>query len=207
VTGEDQGRRKPTGSAPLEIDEERELLARTRQGDTAAYTRLVRLHQDLIFGLVSRMVRDAQLAEELTQDAFLKAYRALDSFRGEARFATWLYRIAVNLCRDHRGNPTSRLRRMETSLEGTAGRGVDPPAPYPRPDEALEAGQVADEFQSELDALDPMYREAFLLRHQEGLGYEEIAGILEISVSNAKVRVHRAREVILGALRRRGFEV
>jgi RNA polymerase sigma-70 factor (ECF subfamily) len=84
---------------------------------------------------------------------------------------------------------------------------MDPPAPQPRPDEALEAGQVADGFQAELDALEPIYREAFLLRHQEGLGYEDIAGILEISVSNAKVRVHRARESILGALRRRGFEV
>ncbi len=207
LTEHDQGRRKPTGAAPLEIDEERDLLERTRRGDTAAYTRLVRLHQDLIFGLVSRMVRDEHLAEEVTQDAFLKAYRGLDSFRGEARFATWLYRIAVNLCRDHSGNPTSRLRRMETSLDGTGVKGMDPPTPQPRPDEALEAGQVADGFQAELDALEPIYREAFLLRHHEGLGYEEIAGILEISVSNAKVRVHRARESILGALRRRGFEV
>jgi RNA polymerase sigma-70 factor (ECF subfamily) len=207
LTGDDQGRRKPTGTAPLDTEEERELLELARRGDTAAYTRLVRLHQDLIFGLVSRMVRDAHLAEEVTQDAFLRAYRGLDSFRGDARFATWLYRIAVNLCRDHRENPISKLRRLETSLEGTGDRGLDPPAPHPRPDEELEAGQVADGFQTELDALDPMYREAFLLRHQEGLGYEEIAGILEISVSNAKVRVHRARELILGALRRRGFDV
>jgi RNA polymerase sigma-70 factor (ECF subfamily) len=180
------------------------LLRRARAGDTRAYGRLVLAHQDRIYGLIVRMVRDSSLAEELTQDAFLKAYRSLDSFREEARFTTWLYRIAVNLCHDQRHSLAARKRERETDLDEQEHGTLDPTS---RPDEAMEASEAAAHFQAGLDALEPKYREAFLLRHQEGLSYEEIAGILEISKSNAKVRVHRAREMILDVLRSRGFDV
>jgi RNA polymerase sigma-70 factor (ECF subfamily) len=153
------------------------------------------------------MVRDPALAEELTQDAFIKAYRNLSSFREEARFSTWLFRIAVNLCHDHRESLAARVRRKEASLDGLEQQALDPRTGTARPDELVEDREVAAGFQAGLDALDATYREAFLLRHQEGLGYVEIAEILEISRANAKVRVHRAREMILDALRARGFDV
>jgi RNA polymerase sigma-70 factor (ECF subfamily) len=165
------------------------------------------VHQDRIYGLVLRMVREASLAEELTQDTFIKAFRNLGSFRGEARLTTWLYRIAVKLCHDHRQSVAARVRRQETSLDATEGPAGEPPAPGGRPDEVLAEGEVARHFQAGLEALEPTLREAFLLRHQEGLAYEEIAAVLEITRSNAKVRVHRARERILETLRQWGHEV
>lgn len=192
---------------PPDRDEESRLVDRARAGDTRAFARLVAAHQDRIHGLIARLVRDAGLAEELTQDTFIRAYRALDRFRGEARFGTWLYRIALNLCRDQRGSTAARLRARETSLDGPGFEGMDPPAVGTRPDQELEIGEVAAHFEAGLAALDGIHREAFLLRHQEGLNYDEIAESLGVSVSNAKVRVHRAREAILAELRRRGFDV
>jgi RNA polymerase sigma-70 factor (ECF subfamily) len=187
--------------------EEVELLERSRRGDHEAYGRLIRSYQDLVYGLVSRMVRDPELAEELTQDAFLKAFRNLSAFRGEAKFSTWLYRITVNLCRDHLGSLASRRRNRELSLDSPELGGLEPAAGLAGPDQEMEAGETAADFQAGLDGLAPMYREAFLLRHQEGLDYQEIAGVLEITVSNAKVRVHRAREMLMEVLRSRGHDV
>jgi RNA polymerase sigma-70 factor (ECF subfamily) len=212
----EQGRRldqeNRTGSNPpvsseTEPKAESQLLNRARRGDTKAYGQLVRVHQDRIYGLVFRMVRDPALAEELTQDVFLKAFRSLSSFRGDARFTTWLYRIAVNLCHDQRESLAARNRSKETSLDSDELGQLEPSTPTTRPDEAMEATEVAAGFQAGLNALEPIYREAFLLRHQEGLNYGEIAEVLGISQSNAKVRVHRAREMVLEALRSRGFDV
>ncbi len=187
--------------------EERDLLRRSQQGDTEAFGRLVRAHQDSIYGLVVRLVRDPGLAEELTQDSFLKAYRALDSFRGASRFSTWLYRIAVNACHDHRESAAARRRSQETSLDRLEHHDLDPAAPSARPDQAVEFDEMAEHFEAGLATLEPTHREAFVLRHQEGLEYGEIAEALGISAGNAKVRVHRAREAILATLRTRGYEV
>ena len=153
------------------------------------------------------MVRDPGLAEELTQDSFLKAYRALDSFRGASRFSTWLYRIAVNACHDHRESAAARRRTQETSLDRLEYHDLDPAAPGSRPDQAVEFDEMAEHFEAGLAKLEPTHREAFVLRHQEGLEYGEIAEVLGISAGNAKVRVHRAREAILATLRTRGYEV
>jgi RNA polymerase sigma-70 factor (ECF subfamily) len=211
----DQGRRPnpkdaSSAGAPKDVlapQEERALLDLARGGDTRAYGRLVRVYQDLVYGVVFRSVRDDETAEELTQDVFLKAFRALGSFRGESKFTTWLYRIAVNVCHDERESLAARTRSRETSLDDTDPATADPAASAGRPDEIVEAGEMASMFQVGLDALVPIYREAFLLRHGEDRTYEEIAEMLGISVSNAKVRVHRAREMLLAALRAHGFEV
>jgi RNA polymerase sigma-70 factor (ECF subfamily) len=188
----------------LDPSEERDLILRSRGGDTEAFGRLVRVHQDAIYGLIVRMMRDPGLAEELTQDSFLKAYRALDSFRGASRFSTWLYRIAVNACHDHRGSQAAQTRSRETTIDLPELTVVSTAA---GPDEAAEFREMAEHFEAGLAALEPAHREAFLLRHQEGLEYEEIAEVLGISAGNAKVRVHRAREAILAGLRARGYSV
>ena len=208
----DQGRRRnPTEKKTKDSPElspklEQELLARATGGDTKAFGQLVKTYQDLIYGLVFRMVRDPSLAEELTQDAFIKAFRSLSLFRGESKFTTWLYRIAVNVCHDQRESLGARNRKKETSIGDAEFSTLDSPA-GDRPDQVLETAEAIAKFQTGLDALEEKYREAFLLRHQEGLGYEEIAEILGISKSNAKVRVHRAREMILETLRSLGFDV
>ena len=113
----------------------------------------------------------------------------------------------MNLCHDHRESQAARVGRKEASLDGPELRGVNPRADGSQPDELVEAREVAMGFQAGLDGLDPMYREAFLLRHQEGRSYAEIASILAISIANAKVRVHRAREMILKTLRAAGYEL
>jgi len=187
--------------------EDSRLLREARDGCTRAFGSLVRRHQDAIFGLVSRMVRDHAVAEELTQDVFLKAFRKLDAFRGDAKFSTWLYRIAVNVCHDYRASVTARIRREEMSLEAGSVKVMALPAPGARPDDQTIAREMAGAFQACLDRLNEPYRGAFVLRHQQGLGYDEIASVLGISRSNAKVRVHRAREMILGHLRRMGHDV
>lgn len=191
----------------LSRDNEGDLLARSVQGDTGAFGRLVLAHQDSVYGLVCRLVGDPLVAEELTQDTFLKAFRNLSSFRGDARFFTWLYRIAVNVCHDHRASQAAKNRLREASLDAPEIGSFDPVAPFARPDEVVEEGEVAEDFQSALNALEAPYREAFLLRHQEGLSYEELSEVMQISKSNAKVRVHRAREMILEALRALGHEI
>jgi RNA polymerase sigma-70 factor (ECF subfamily) len=183
------------------------LVRRARDGDPAAFDQLVRRHQDAVHGLVRRMVGEAEAARELTQDAFIRAWRGLGSFREEARFSTWIFRIAVNLCLDHRGSRHERERRVETSLASPELERRPLASPEPGPAEKLEERELAAALQAALEDLDPAHRAAFLLRHQEGLSPAEIAEVLSISESNAKVRVHRAREAILQEMRRRGHGV
>jgi RNA polymerase sigma-70 factor (ECF subfamily) len=191
-----------TGSA-----HELRLIESARNGDTDAFAALVCHHQDNVYGLIVRMVRNRTAAEELTQDVFMKVYRNLARFRGEARFSTWLFRIAVNTCQDFATSRTQRNRRREIHLEDEALATFDPPSSAATPDADVEFREMGRTFEHALDRLEPIYRAPFLLRHQEGLGYAEIAAALDITTSNAKVRVHRAREMVLGDLRAAGYDV
>ncbi len=197
----------PPGGANVASDPDVELLRQARSGADRAFEALVRKHQDAIYGLTVRMVGEAATAEELTQDTFLRAWRTLGGFREESRVSTWLYRIAVNLCLDHLGSRKARARRRETGLEEAADSAQSLALRQPGPDERMEELQAGAAFQEALDALDPDHRAAFLLRHQEGMAPADIATALGISPANAKVRVHRARRLILASLRRRGFVV
>jgi len=182
-------------------------MRRARQGHTRAFAELVRRHQGRIFGLVMRIVGDAASAEELTQDTFVRAWKNLDRFRGEASVATWLYSIAVNLCRDYLGGRQARQRHREVALSEAD---FEPEAKLsgpPRPDQQFAEKGAAEALGRALEELDPDPRAAFLLRHQEGMSPAEIAQTLGISEMNAKVRVHRARRRVLATLRRLGHEV
>jgi RNA polymerase sigma-70 factor, ECF subfamily len=180
------------------------LVAQAREGDSGAFDQLVRKHQAAMYGLIMRMVGETAVAEELTQDTFLRAWRNLGGFREASLFSTWLYRIAVNLCRDHLGSWEKRRRQVEVGLDGPDQKPLPLVSPGPGPDARLEEREMAATFQNALEALDPVHRAAFLLRHQEGLTPAEIAGALGISVANAKVRVHRARAMIMEAMRKAG---
>ena len=203
-SGEEAGR-KERSPDPSAVEHDR--IRRARNGDAEAFSELVRAHQDAIFGLAWRFVPDRFVAEELTQDVFLKAWRNLPGFRGDSPFATWLYRIAVNLCQDYRQSRSARRRQRETTLEDREiASGANLP-PVPRPDEIRAEQEMALMFEQSLQALEPSYLAAFLLYHQQGLSMEDLAQVLGISRTNAKVRVHRAREMVLQALRRKGFDV
>jgi RNA polymerase sigma-70 factor (ECF subfamily) len=154
----------PGGTRGDRIDERR-LLARAREGRPGAFAEVVRLHQHDVFGLVVRMVRDHAVAEELTQDAFVKAFRNLGSFRGDAKLSTWLYRIAVNLCHDYHASVAARMRREETHFQLESGSS-ELPARGPTPHEAAVAREIGEDFQRCLDGLAEPYRAAFVLRHQ-----------------------------------------
>jgi RNA polymerase sigma-70 factor (ECF subfamily) len=177
---------------------DQEIVALARSGEEAAYRELVRRYERPLFSLLYRMVRDRELAEDLAQETFVKALNAIDSYRPEFKFSSWIFKIANNAAIDH-----LRRRELDTlSLEGS---------PHAETPEAIEATalQIGDRQESPLDEVEarelggeieaaiaklrPEYRSCILLRHVEGRAYEEIAEILGLPLGTVKTYIHRAR--------------
>ncbi|WP_374584000.1 RNA polymerase sigma factor RpoE [Pseudoduganella sp.] len=181
----------------MKVDPDRELVERARAGERAAFDQLVARYQRRLLRLVLRLLRDQAEAEDVVQETFLKAYRALPRFRGEAAFYTWLYRIAVN------GARNAILRRRQRS----GPQGIAPsqaPAPPPEigtPESMLLSKQVMRAIDAALEALPLELRTAIVLREIEGLSYEEIAQIMECPLGTVRSRIFRAREAIARRLR------
>ncbi len=173
-----------------------ELVRRATAGDRDAFSTLVLRHQDRIYALCLRWVRDPALAEEVAQDAFVSAWRALPGFRGDARFTTWMTRIAVNHCKNRRLYLARRKHDQHEPLEGEprddapAREIADPRAGTDRPLHRSEAEAL---LHAALDQLDESHRAIVLLRDVEDLDYEEIADALDIPRGTVKSRLHRAR--------------
>jgi RNA polymerase sigma-70 factor (ECF subfamily) len=182
---------------------ESEWITRAAGGDEGAFRCLVDLYQDRVYGVALRMMKNPDQAADAAQDAFIKAYRALRKFEARSRFGTWIYRITVNVCHDRLAK---RPDRPLLPIDDLVRHGQEPVA-GPNWDNAtdVESAQGAAAFEEELAALSETYRLPFVLRQVEERSYEEIAEILGITVTNAKVRVHRAREALLERLRRRGI--
>ncbi|HXX32166.1 MAG TPA: sigma-70 family RNA polymerase sigma factor [Myxococcaceae bacterium] len=178
--------------------EDRALLERAQEGDIDAFEQLVERHRDRVYGLALRMTRSEADAAEIVQDTFLSAYQNLKSFRGEAAFGSWVHRIAANQAlmrlRHQRvvEAATEELRGPEFTERGSL-------AEYPEVDWSRRADErVLDEelgraIRQATDRLPEGYREVFLLKDVEGLSYEEIAEMMELSVPAVKSRLHRAR--------------
>lgn len=158
---------------------EGELVRRARSGDLAAFEGLYHRHVGRIYAVSLRMVADAALAEELTQEAFVRAWRKLDSFRGGSAFATWLHRLAVNLVLDR-----LRSRRRRRQLDEQA-------VPPPRPAAADPAAEL--DLERAIARLPPRARTVFVLYDVEGYRHQEIAEMLGLSVGATKAHLHRAR--------------
>ena len=184
-------------------DQQVVLLA--RGGREAAYRELIRRYERPVFALLFRMVRDRELAEDLSQETFIKALNAIDSYRPEFKFSSWIFKIANNAAIDH-----LRRRELDTlSLDGS---------PHAETPEAMQATalQIGLRQESPLDAvvarelggtieaaigrLRPEYRSCILLRHVEGRAYEEIAEILSLPLGTVKTYIHRARNELRLAL-------
>jgi RNA polymerase sigma-70 factor (ECF subfamily) len=161
-------------------------VERARGGDLDAFEALVRQHGPAVYRVALRMLGDPADAEDAAQDAFLQAWRSLRSFRGESRFSTWMYRIVTNRCL----NELARRRALEP-LEETA------PSERPGPEQVAVARSELELLRKAVDELTPEQRAALVLREFEGCTYEEIADVLDISVSAVKSRLHRARAEIL----------
>lgn len=186
---------------PIETAESDDRLVElARNGDGEAFRQLVERHQDRIVGVTLRLLKNRDEALEAAQDVFVKAWRALPRFEQRARVGTWLHRIALNVCYDRLGQ---RKRSGEMPLEDL--EGLEPATdPGFGSDEAVIDRQAVREFESVVAGLAETYRVVFVLRQIEGRPYEEVAEAIGISVGNAKVRLHRAREMIVQALRERG---
>lgn len=170
--------------------EDRELVGRAREGDADAFEALVRLHTPQLYRLLARMLGSASAAEDVTQECFIRAWRALPNFRGEARFSTWLYRIAVN-----EGN---RFLARESRRELLPFDDVlrDVPDVGAQTAELAEAGELREQLERLLAELPAHYRVAVVLRDVESFSNEEAAELLELDVRNFKSRLHRGRMAI-----------
>lgn len=184
---------------------DQDIVALARAGEEAAYRELIRRYERPLFSLLYRMVRDRELAEDLAQETFVKALNAIESYRPEFKFSSWIFKIANNAAIDH-----LRRRELDTlSLDGS---------PHAETPEAVEATalQIGDRQESPLDAVEarelggqieqaiarlrPEYRSCILLRHVEGRAYEEIAEILNLPLGTVKTYIHRARNELRQAL-------
>jgi RNA polymerase sigma-70 factor (ECF subfamily) len=186
-----------------ERDVDQQLVERVQRGDKAAFNLLVTKYQRKIFRLLSRLIRDAAEVEDVAQEAFIKAYRALPGFRGDSAFYTWLYRIAINTAKNHlvsqgRRAPTSteaEIEDAETFDDGEHLRDLN------TPDAMLLSRQVADAVNRAIERLPDDLRTAVVLRELEGLSYEEIAETMNCPIGTVRSRIFRAREAIAEELR------
>lgn len=197
---------KPYVTPPTTSDSDLQLVERTNAGDQRAFELLVIKYQRRIERLIARMVRDADQVQDIAQETFIRAYRALHQFRGEAQFYTWLYRIAVNTAKkallDMKRNPvvpesavrgqsdddeTSHLEQELTTDE--------------TPETVLAAQEIAQAVNDAMQALPEELRQAVTLREIEGLSYEEISAAMGCPIGTVRSRIFRAREAISARVR------
>ncbi len=177
-----------------------QIVDRVLAGDSELYAVLVHRHHARVYGALLSMMRNAADAAELTQDAFLNAYRKLDAFRGDAAFGSWLRRIATNgalmRLRSRRRHPEVRL---EPARDGEAAP-IDPADPRPAVDLALMDHELGSHISRAMETLSPSYRAVFVLADLQHHSMREISELLGISVPNTKSRLHRARLKLRDAL-------
>ena len=184
-----------------EVDQE--LVERAQKGDKRAFELLVMKYQRKLARLLSRMVRDPAEIEDITQESFIKAYRALPQFRGESAFYTWLYRIAVNTAKNYL---VARGRRAPTTTEFSSeeAEGFEDAEllrDIATPDAELQTKQIANAVNKAVEALPEELRTAITLREIEGLSYEEIAQMMDCPIGTVRSRIFRAREAIAEKIR------
>jgi RNA polymerase sigma-70 factor (ECF subfamily) len=176
---------------------DKKLVKRVQKGDKGAFDLLVLKYQHKIVNLVMRYVRDPELAQDITQEAFIKAYRALPRFRGDSAFYTWMYRIAVNTAKNHLA--AQRRRPMDVELDLQDPEQYDLHAKLKETD-TPEGVTLSNELKKSVElaiaALPEDLRTAIILRELEGMSYEEIAQTMECPVGTVRSRIFRARDAI-----------
>ena len=171
------------------IDDDARLMLRVRGGDRRAFEELFRRYTPPLISFLARMIPERARAEELAQEAFLRVYQARDRYEPKARFSTWLFSIANNLALNELARS---YRKREAPLEGSGAEQLE--APQPAVDEVLEERRALSAVEQGLAALPERQRAALLLRAGRGLGYAEIAEVMDTSSASVKSLIHRARE-------------
>ena len=167
-----------------------QLVARSLKQDHEAFGQLIDRHASAIVNLTYRMVGNRAEAEDLAQEAFLAAFKALSTFRADAKFSTWLYRIAANKCKDWLRVKRPGQGQQDVDIDEMLDAHV---AEKRTPEQLLSQQQVAQELEQAIQRLPPLYREAFVLKHVEGLSYEEMEQILGVNSDTLKMRVYKGR--------------
>ncbi|MFY9346928.1 MAG: RNA polymerase sigma factor RpoE [Orrella sp.] len=186
-----------------ERDVDAKLVARVQAGDKAAFDLLVLKYQRKILRLLSRMLRDQSEIEDVMQEAFIKAYRALPQFRGDSAFYTWLYRIAINTARNWMASQSRRPSSpsLHQSEDGETFDEIDNLTDNNTPESLLASREIAASVNETIQALPAELRTAIVLREIEGLSYEEIAQAMGCPIGTVRSRIFRAREAIATKLR------
>ena len=184
---------------------DQDVVLMARAGREAAYRELIRRYERPIFALLFRMVRDRELAEDLSQETFVKALNAIESYRPEFKFSSWIFKIANNAAIDH-----LRRRELDTlSLDGSPhaetpeamqATALQIGARQESPLDTVEAKELGGAIEIAIGRLRPEYRSCILLRHVEGRAYEEIAEMLDLPLGTVKTYIHRARNELRQAL-------
>ena len=181
---------------------DQKLVVRVQKGDKTAFDLLARKYQHKIAKLISRYVRDRREVEDVTQEAFIKAYRAIGGFRGESAFYTWLYRIAVNTAKNYLESQSRRPPGSDMEIESAelieGGEGLRDQA---TPERQMLTNEIATTVHQVLEHLPPDLRTAITLREIEGMSYEEIAEVMDCPIGTVRSRIFRAREAIDRELR------
>lgn len=189
-----------------QADADAVLVERVKRGDVRAFEMLVVKYQRRIERLIGRMVRDVDLVQDIAQESFIRAYRALPQFRGDSAFYTWLYRIAVNTAK----KALADLKRDPLIFEGARGNADDGDetsrvenelSDGETPDALLASKEIAQAVNAAIEALSEDLRQAITLREIEGLSYEEISDVMNCPIGTVRSRIFRAREAIAQRLR------
>ncbi len=189
-----------------EVALDRLLVDRFKNGDKSAFDEMVSRYWGRIYSMVNQLLRNPQDAEEVTQDAFIRAHRGLSSFRGESAFSTWLYQIATNLARNRYWYWWRRRRDKSVSLDMPISSDSETtlaeiiPAEVETPDDITVTREFVNRIGLGMERLSGKHREILILRNIKNLSYDEIAAILGISVGTVKSRIARARESLRAKL-------
>lgn len=176
---------------------DKELVKRVQKGDKGAFDVLVLKYEHKIVNLVMRYVRDPETALDITQEAFIKAYRALPRFRGDSAFYTWLYRIAVNTAKNHLAAQRRRPTDIELDLQDPEQYGLHAKLKETDTPEAVSLShELQDTLERAIAALPEDLRTAIILRELDGMSYEEIAQTMDCPVGTVRSRIFRARDAI-----------
>jgi len=187
-----------TGGWDLAAASDQQIVAWAQDGEEAAFRELVRRYERPVFSLVYRMVRDRETAEDLAQETFIKVLNAIDTYRPEHKFSSWIFKIANNAAIDHLRRREPDLLSLDGAPDAVSVERQEATALQVRdqgesPLDELEARELGSHIEQAIAGLRPEYRACILLRHVEGRAYEEIAEILDLPLGTVKTYIHRAR--------------